>query len=340
MFKDHAVIYVKAGRGGDGCIAFRREKYIPKGGPAGGNGGVGGSVYLEACGQESTLLSLVRNPHVRARPGAHGQGKGMDGAQGDDVVVKVPVGTLVFDREKNTLLRDLEHQGDRVRVVRGGHGGHGNRHFKSSTNQAPRYAVPGQVGEERTLRLELKLIADVGLVGLPNAGKSTLISRVSAAAPKVADYPFTTLQPHPGIVELSNFRRFVMMDIPGLIEGAAEGHGLGHRFLRHVERTRVLVHMVDITGGDRGDAVTAYRAIVDELERYSDALAAKPRVTVLSKSDLVADPEEQAAEISKEFGIDVWPISAATGQGLDRLLEAVWREIAAAREGSSEETPG
>ncbi|MEE9392424.1 MAG: GTPase ObgE [Planctomycetota bacterium] len=324
MFKDHAVIYVSAGKGGNGAISFRREKYVPAGGPDGGNGGHGGSVYLVADGQESTLISQVRNPHVRAENGVHGQGRDCHGRRGEDSVIKVPIGTLVFDKNDETMLRDLKNEGDRVCVAKGGRGGFGNEHFKSSSNQTPRQANPGSSGESRTLRLELKLIADVGLVGLPNAGKSTFISKVSAAHPKVADYPFTTLDPHPGIVEMSGFRRFVMMDIPGLIEGAAVGQGLGHRFLKHVERTRALVHLVDMAPMDESDPVEAFRTIVAELERYSPALAKKPRLTVFSKADLVADPVARAAELAAEMGVEAYAVSSATGFNVERLLEDIW----------------
>lgn len=324
MFKDHAVIHVKAGDGGDGAVAYRREKYVPKGGPAGGDGGHGGGVYLVASVQESTLFQLVRNPHVRAEHGVAGGGSNCHGRRGKDVEILVPVGTLVFERETNTLLRDLKVDGERVRVARGGNGGWGNSHFATSTNQKPDRANPGQSGEKKTLRLELKLIADVGLVGLPNAGKSTLISRVSRATPRVADYPFTTLDPHPGIVELSGFRRFVMMDIPGLIEGASDGHGLGHQFLRHVERTRVLVHMVDMAPLDGTSCADAFRTIREELERYSTKLANTPNMVVLTKSDLVSDAQAIQEAFTAETGIPCRTISAATGQGLDDLLQQVW----------------
>lgn len=323
-FRDHAVIHVKAGKGGNGAIAFRREKYVAKGGPDGGDGGHGGSVYLLACHQESTLLTLVRNPHQRARGGANGGAKSMHGPKGEDVIVKVPVGTLIYEKETGILLRDLKEDGDQVCVVKGGRGGWGSARFANATRQTPRYANPGLEGESRTLRLELKLIADVGLVGLPNAGKSTLITAVSAARPKVADYPFTTLQPHPGIIELSDFRRFVMVDIPGLIEGASEGLGLGHRFLKHVERTRVLIHLVELAPMDESDPAENYRTIVAELARYSAALASKPMLTVFSKSDMVPDGDQKAAEIAKELGIKAYCISSATHSNLNRLLEDAW----------------
>ncbi|MEZ6197620.1 MAG: GTPase ObgE [Planctomycetota bacterium] len=329
MFKDYAIVHVRAGKGGNGCVSFRREKYVPAGGPDGGDGGHGGSIYLVADHHESTLLSLVRNPHVFGEHGEPGRGRNKHGRRGTDVEVKVPVGTLVYDRGTDTLLRDLKEIGDRVCVARGGTGGYGNDHFKSALNQTPRQANDGTEGESRTLRLELKLIADVGLVGLPNAGKSTLISAVSAARPKVADYPFTTLDPHPGIVEVDPDRRFVMMDIPGLIEGAAEGQGLGHRFLKHVERTRVIVHVVDMAPIDGSDPVASFRTIEFELARYSEALAKKPRRLVFSKSDLVSDPAARARELSAEIGLEGRPISAVARMGTRELLEDLWRLLAA-----------
>lgn len=325
MFKDYAVVYVQAGKGGDGCVSFRREKYVAAGGPDGGDGGNGGSVYFVADHHESTLISLVRNPHIRADKGRPGEGRSCYGKRGQDVEVKVPIGTLIFDKDSKTLLRDLKEEGDRVCVAKGGSGGFGNEHFKSAHNQSPRTANKGLDGETRTLRLELKLIADVGLVGFPNAGKSTLISAVSAARPKVGDYPFTTLEPHPGIVELDGFRRFVMMDIPGLIEGAADGQGLGHRFLKHIERTRVLVHLVDLAPFDGTDPLENYRAIEDELQRYSEALASKPRLLIFSKADLVPDPKARAAELAAELGVEAYAISAATRYETKRLLEDLWR---------------
>ena len=325
MFKDYAVIYVNAGKGGDGCLSFRREKYIPKGGPDGGDGGRGGSIYLVASEHQNTLLSLVRHPHIRAKNGQHGMGANRYGKSADDVYVEVPPGTLVYERDTRTLLRDLKEVGDKVCVARGGYGGYGNSHFASATNQTPRQTNPGGPGEQRTLELELKLIADVGLVGLPNAGKSTLISRVSAARPKVADYPFTTLQPHPGVIDLGDERRFVMVDIPGLIEGAAEGQGLGHRFLKHVERTRVLLHMVELEPLDGGDPKEQFQVILEELQRYSPALAARPRLTVFTKSDLMPDADEKAAALAEELGIEAYAISSATGHNLERLLEDLWK---------------
>jgi GTP-binding protein len=332
MFKDHAVVHVKAGDGGNGCVAYHREKYVPNGGPSGGDGGNGGSVYLVANFQESTLFQLVRKPHVRAENGVHGGGKKCHGRRGNPLELQVPIGTLVYDKETNALLRDLKADGDRVRVARGGNGGWGNARFATSLNQKPDRANPGQQGDQLSVRLELKLIADVGLVGLPNAGKSTLITRVSAATPRVANYPFTTLNPHPGIVELSGFRRFVMMDIPGLIEGASDGHGLGHQFLRHVERTRILVHMVDMAPLDDRTCVEAYHTIRGELEQYSPKLASTPNLVVLTKSDLVPDPAEVERVFTEETGVSCRSISAATGQGLDELMEALWRLLEQSKE--------
>lgn len=325
MFRDEARIYVKAGDGGPGCMSFRREKYIPKGGPDGGDGGRGGHIYLVADASENTLLSLARNPHFRAKSGTPGSGNNKHGRGGDDLVVPVPVGTIVRDVESGIVLKDLSEPDERVRVAEGGIGGRGNARFKSATNQTPRKFDKGRPGESRTLRLELKLIADVGLLGLPNAGKSTLITRVSKATPKIADYPFTTLDPHPGIVELSGYRRFVMMDIPGLIEGAHTGQGLGDRFLRHVERTRVLVHMVDLAPTDDTRTETHYEVILNEITQFGHGLAEKPRLVVYSKADLVEDPEARADELNEALGLEGYPVSAVTGLNLDRLLEDCWK---------------
>ncbi|MBN1490704.1 MAG: GTPase ObgE, partial [Phycisphaerae bacterium] len=274
MFVDEAEIFVRAGNGGPGCMSFRREKFIPKGGPDGGNGGDGGDVCLVADADVSTLLDLTGRHHWIARNGTPGMGKNMHGRNGEHCIIRVPPGTLVYDRDHGMLLKDLDQPGMQVCVAQGGRGGRGNEAYKSATNQAPRQADLGEPGQERWLRLELKLIADVGVVGLPNAGKSTLLSRLSRARPKIADYPFTTLEPQLGIVELSGYRRFVMADIPGLIEGAHEGVGLGDAFLRHIERTRVLVHLVDACPMDGSPTpVEAYRTIREELSKYSATLA-------------------------------------------------------------------
>jgi GTP-binding protein len=335
MFRDEATIHVKAGDGGNGCRSFRREKFEPLGGPDGGDGGNGGDVWLEATAADNTLLSIARSPNYRAEPGQAGMGANKTGRSGEDLVLLVPVGTIVRDAETRIQLKDLSADGDRVCVAKGGKGGRGNNAFKSALNQAPRQFEPGRPGETRDLVLELKLIADVGLVGLPNAGKSTLISRVSRATPKIADYPFTTLHPHPGIVELPGFRRFVMMDIPGLIEGAHRGEGLGTRFLRHVERTRVLVHLIDLFPEEGAPPPEeAARVILKELEAYSPTLFAKPRILAFSKAD--QDPGNAraiAAKVAEQLGVDGFHVvSAITGQGMPDLLEACWRLLAAGRD--------
>ncbi|HMS16790.1 MAG TPA: GTPase ObgE [Planctomycetota bacterium] len=327
VFKDEARIHVKAGDGGAGCISFRREIYVPKGGPDGGDGGRGGHVILVSDSSENTLLSLVRNPHCHAPAGRPGSGNNRQGAEGEDLRVVVPVGTVVQDAQTLVILKDLKDHGDEVVVATGGIGGRGNARFKSATNQTPRRADKGRPGEERRLLLSLKLIADVGLLGLPNAGKSTLITRLSAARPKIADYPFTTLDPHPGIVELPGFRRFVMMDIPGLIEGAHRGQGLGDRFLRHLERTRVLIHLLDLTPDSGGDPETAFRVIMNEVEAFGGGLLSKERITVYSRADLLPDPEASAREWNEKLGIDAYPISGVTGLNLDRLTEDCWKRL-------------
>jgi GTP-binding protein len=330
MFRDEARIHVKAGDGGKGCLSFRREKYEPLGGPDGGDGGRGGDVWLAATASDNTLLSIARSPTYRARSGAAGMGANKTGRSGPDLVLVVPVGTIVRDAETGVQLKDLAADGDRVCVARGGRGGRGNAAFKSALNQAPRKFEPGRPGEQRDLLLELKLIADLGLVGLPNAGKSTLISRVSRATPKVADYPFTTLHPHPGIVELPGFRRLVMMDIPGLIEGAHLGEGLGIRFLRHVERTRALVHLIDLFPGEgEPGPEEAARVILGELEAYSPALFRKPRLVAFNKADV--DPAQaagRAERAARALGVrDFHVISAISGQGVPELLEACWSAL-------------
>ena len=285
MLVDHAIIEIFAGRGGHGLVSFRREAYVPKGGPDGGDGGDGGSVYLEAGAGVDTLLDMAGRHHWRAGHGENGRSKSRFGARGDDLTIQVPPGTIVYDESTGSLVDDLDQLGKRVLVARGGRGGYGNEHFKSATNQTPRQATPGETGEQRTLRLELKLIADVGLVGLPNAGKSTLLTRVSRATPKVADYPFTTLEPQLGIAELSGYRRLVIADIPGLIEGASAGAGLGHTFLRHIERTRVLVHMLDSEPADGSDPVENFHTINLELAEHSQVLADKPMLIAVNKTD-------------------------------------------------------
>ena len=326
MFIDKAAIWVKAGDGGNGCVSFRREKYIPKGGPDGGDGGRGGNVYFEAVENLDTLLDFMGKHHWRAENGRPGSGKNKHGADGDDLIIRVPPGTTVYDTDLGLLLKDLNEVGIKVCVCRGGKGGRGNKAFATSTNQAPRNAETGTEGQERNIRLELKLIADVGLVGMPNAGKSTLISRCSAARPKIADYPFTTIEPVLGIVELSDFRRFVMADIPGLIEGAHDGAGLGFEFLRHIERTRIIVHLLDIMPTAGTEPVENYRAIRSELKQYSEALAQKPEVIVANKIDL--DPDGKIVKgLRKQLPNEVHAISAVTGSGIKELTEVLWQKV-------------
>lgn len=332
MLIDRAEIYVRAGNGGHGCLSFRREKYIPHGGPDGGDGGHGGSVFAVATPGVETLMDFSGRHHWIARNGQPGMGKKKHGADGEDLTLELPVGTLIYDRESDILIKDLCVPHERICIAQGGKGGRGNVYFASSTNQVPREYEEGTPGEERWLRLELKLIADVGLVGLPNAGKSTLLSRLSRAKPKIASYPFTTLQPQLGIVELDAERRFVMADIPGLIEGAHEGAGLGDAFLRHVERTRTILHVVDV-GSDWTDhpPADAYRIIRNELSKYSPELAAREEIVVGNKVDLT-DGEEAAAALAREIDRDVIAISAVSGKGLKELQENLWRMIGSARE--------
>lgn len=328
MLVDRARIFVRSGKGGDGCMSFRREKYIPKGGPNGGDGGDGGSVILVGEQSIDTLLSLTHRPHYRAEHGVQGMGSQKHGRNGEDCVVRVPLGTLVTDEESGDLLADISEHNTRIVVARGGRGGFGNEHFKSSTNQTPRETTSGEPIEEHILRLELKLIADIGLVGMPNAGKSTLLSAISAARPKVADYPFTTLQPHLGIAELDLDRRLIVADIPGLIEGAAEGAGLGHRFLKHIERTGALLHLVDVLPVDGSDPASNYKVIREELERYSTELAAKDELVVLNKIDLLPSQErgEVTANIARALDIDtLMTCSGATTEGLHTVLEHCWK---------------
>lgn len=331
LFVDEAVIHVRGGRGGDGCVSFRREKFVPRGGPDGGDGGHGGSVYLEARDGLDTLLEFAGRHHWHAEAGRPGEGRDCSGRRGAHLVVPVPVGTLIFDAETGRLLKDLVQAGQRVRVARGGRGGRGNACFASSTNQAPREFEHGTPGQERTLRLELKLIADAGFVGLPNAGKSTLLSRTTRARPKIAAYPFTTKEPYLGIAELSGYRRLVLADLPGLIEGAHAGVGLGHAFLRHVERTRVIVHVVDLAPPDgAASPIAAYRIIRRELEQYSASLAGRAEIIVGAKLDLTGADEALEA-LRNEIGGPVLGVSGVSGEGVRELLEAVWTAVAAAR---------
>ena len=334
MFVDQVDIHVKAGSGGSGCLSFRREKFIPRGGPDGGDGGHGGSVFIVATPTKNTLVDFRFHPEFKAKKGQHGQGSNCTGETADDLEIGVPVGTLVFVKNPDDgglhLLGDLAEEGQRILVAKGGRGGRGNARFVSSTNRAPRRTEPGEDGEEKQLRLQLKLIADVGLIGFPNAGKSTLISRISAARPKIADYPFTTLVPNLGVVTLSDDRSFVVADVPGLIKGAHEGHGLGHQFLRHIERTKVLVHLVDVSGASGREPVEDFTTILDELERFSPEVAAKPQIVAANKMDAVDDPERVKAleRHVKKQKLPFFKISAATGDGVDKLLEAAWKEIA------------
>ncbi|MBI4508394.1 MAG: GTPase ObgE [Deltaproteobacteria bacterium] len=340
QFIDEAKIYVKAGDGGNGAIAFRREAHVPRGGPSGGDGGDGGDVAFVADPQLSTLLDFKYQQHYRARSGEPGRTKDQYGKAGEDLVVRVPVGTLVKGEETGEVLVDLASAGQRAVICKGGKGGRGNIHFKTPWNQAPRHAEPGTPGEERTIRLQLKLLADVGLLGYPNVGKSTFIATVSRARPKIADYPFTTLSPHLGVVGLSNHRSFVLADIPGLIEGAAEGAGLGHRFLRHVERTHVLLHLLELSHEPGREPEHDHDVINRELARYDAALAQRPQIVVLNKLDLT-ETREAYPELRARFaaqGIDLLAISAATGEGVDVVLEKAWSLLDKAR--SAREAPG
>ena len=329
MFVDEIDIFVKGGDGGAGCVSFRREKYVPRGGPDGGDGGDGGSVWLEADPALTTLLDYHYKRHYHAERGQHGEGSNRHGASGSDLVLRVPLGTVVADRDTGERLGDLTATGQRILTVRGARGGRGNARFATSTNRAPRRADLGRPGAERWLHLELKLLADVGVIGFPNAGKSTLVSRVSAAKPKIADYPFTTLEPTLGIVRVDDERTFVIADLPGLIPGAAEGRGLGHQFLRHTERTRLLLHMLDLDPQTARDPVDDLDVTNRELGAYSPALAARPQIVVANKADL---PETQARREAIErhcaaHGLPFHVISAVTGAGLVGLLKSVAKKL-------------
>ncbi len=335
-FIDEAIIRVQAGRGGDGCASFRREKFIPKGGPDGGDGGRGGSIYAVADRNVNTLVDYRYQRVHKARNGEPGRGSDQYGAGAPDVILRMPVGTVITDLATGQVIADLTHDGQRALLARGGQGGLGNLHFKSSTNRAPRQFTRGEPGEERELKLELKVLADVGLLGMPNAGKSTFIRAVSAARPKVADYPFTTLHPNLGVVRVDVNRSFVIADIPGLIEGAAEGLGLGHQFLRHLARTRLLLHIVDIAPLDPGaDPVREARAIVEELRKYDQGLYEKPRWLVLNKIDMIPEEDRQARieAFLRDFGwVGPWfAISAIKGEGCDQVVRAVADHLAAQR---------
>jgi GTP-binding protein len=329
QFLDEARILVKAGDGGNGCLAFRREKYVPKGGPSGGDGGHGGDVVLVATSQHNTLLQFSYNPEHRGGRGRHGEGSNCTGADGNSLEVAVPVGTIVFDEDTGERLFDFTEPGQRFVAARGGKGGRGNARFVSSTHQAPTEHEPGRPGEEKHLRLELKLLADVGLVGFPNAGKSTLISRISAARPKIADYPFTTLEPNLGVVQMSDFRSFVVADIPGLIEGAHTGHGLGIQFLRHIERTRLLAHLVDVSEMSGRNPVDDFETVMHELASYSEELPKKPMIVVATKMDAAQDPErvESLRALAADRGLPFFEISSATGQGIAALKFAMAERV-------------
>ncbi len=329
MFIDRTKIRVQGGHGGNGVTAFRREKFVPRGGPSGGDGGRGGDVWLVADESLNTLLHLRYNPEHVAGRGMHGEGSNRHGRDGADTLVRVPVGTQVYDALTGDLLYDFTEDGARWLAARGGRGGFGNAHFTTSTNRAPRYHQEGSPGEERGLQLELKLLADVGLVGFPNAGKSTLISTISAAKPKIADYPFTTLEPHLGVVDMGGFRTFVVADIPGLIEGAHRGAGLGDRFLRHVERTKLLLHLVDVSSLTGRDPVSDYETINRELEAYDAKLASRPQIVVATKIDALDEPGrlEGLRRRAESDGRPFFAISSVTGEGVRELMNAVSRAL-------------
>jgi GTP-binding protein len=320
MFIDEVKIRVKAGNGGNGCLAFRREKYVPRGGPSGGDGGRGGDITMVASEHHNTLLHFRFNPEHTAERGRHGEGSNRSGREGESIELPVPVGTVVYDADTGELLHDFTKAGDRFLVARGGRGGRGNQHFATPTHQAPTEHEPGREGDEKHLRLELKLLADVGLVGFPNAGKSTLISRISAAHPKIADYPFTTLEPNLGVVSVDH-RSFVVADIPGLIEGAHLGHGLGTQFLRHIERTRLLVHLVDVSETSGRDPVEDFRVVMEELASFREELARKPMFVVASKIDAAQDPDRisRLKSLATAKGLPFYEISSVTGRGIEGL---------------------
>jgi GTP-binding protein len=347
MFVDEVEIHVTAGHGGRGALSFRREKFVPRGGPDGGDGGPGGSIYLVATANLNTLLNFRFQKIFEAGRGGHGEGSNRRGKNGASLDLDVPVGTVVYEKQDDGFVQtaDLTIEGERIQIAKGGLGGHGNATYATSTNRAPRKSQPGLPGEEKDLRLHLKLLADVGLVGYPNAGKSTLISRISAARPKIADYPFTTLTPNLGVVGLSGERSFVVADVPGLIEGAHSGHGLGTRFLSHLERTKVLVHIVDVSSSSGRDPVDDYEVITRELELFpgrdatGERLAQKPVIVAANKIDALDDParlEQLRAHLAPR-GIPVFAVSAAAGDGLPAVLEEIWRNVAAARERTAAE---
>jgi GTP-binding protein len=328
-FIDEAVIQVKAGDGGRGCVSFRREKFVPRGGPDGGDGGDGGSITFVADGGLSSLIDFRYKRHYSAGRGQHGMGSDCHGRNGRSLFIKVPVGTIIKDADTGEVIKDMTREGQDYLSVKGGRGGKGNAHFATSTNQAPKFAQPGEPGEARRIKLELKLLADAGIIGFPNAGKSTLISRISAARPKVADYPFTTLAPSLGVVRYGNFKSFVVADIPGLVEGAHEGKGLGTRFLKHIERTSIFIHLIDLSPDTGRDPREDYRSINNELKQFNSDLALRPQAVALNKIDLT-EARRTAPELLKFFkdkGIKVFQISAATGEGLKELVDYVGGEV-------------
>jgi GTP-binding protein len=336
QFLDEAKVYVRSGDGGNGCVSFRREKFVEFGGPDGGAGGRGGDVIVECVANLNTLLDYRYKQHFKAKKGAHGMGQNRSGAKGADVVLKLPAGTQIFDEDRETLIVDLVNPGDRIVLLRGGNGGFGNAHFKSSTDRAPRQANPGQLGEELNIWLRLKLIADAGIIGLPNAGKSTFLAAVSAAKPKIADYPFTTLHPNLGVVRIDGFD-FVLADIPGLIEGAHEGAGIGDRFLGHVERTAVLLHLIDAT---LPDVAAAYAVVRGEVEAYGAGLEDRPEVVALSKADAVPKDElkKKARALKKKARTEPLVVSAVAGEGVPQILRALAAEVKSVRAVTKQET--
>src|SRR5438094_9960887 len=332
MFIDEAKIRVKAGGGGNGCVAFRREKYVPRGGPSGGDGGKGGDIYMESSERHNTLVHFRFNPEYKAQRGRHGEGANKTGREGEDIILKVPVGTILYDDESGEKIHDFSHADERIVVARGGRGGRGNARFATSTHQAPREHEDGRPGEERVYRLELKLLADVGLVGYPNVGKSTLISRISAARPKIADYPFTTLEPNLGVIVVGrppDEKSFVVADIPGLIEGAHAGAGLGTQFLRHIERTRLLVHLVDVSDSSgRPDPVKDFEVIMDELRSFGAGLENKPMILVASKADVANKTKlTKLKRYAKSHDLEFFLISAVTGEGVEKLTYGMAKKV-------------
>ena len=328
-FIDEAKIYVRSGRGGNGCVSFRREKFVPRGGPNGGDGGIGGDVVVIASANKNSLLDFRYKQHYRAKNGQHGRGKNQHGKTAPSLTIQVPTGTVVKNYETGKIMGDLVSDGQELVVAKGGRGGRGNAHFKTSVNRAPKYAEHGEEGEEKIIKLELKLLADVSVIGFPNAGKSSLISKISAARPKVADYPFTTLTPNLGVVSYDEGKTFVVADVPGLIKGAHAGAGLGITFLKHIERTKIIIHLIDISRLTKRDPVEDYKILNNELEAYSPDLKKKPQIVAVNKIDLKG-AKEQLAEIRKKFkkiGVEVFPISALTGEGIIELINEAARQL-------------